>query len=293
MVFKQDTFNKIESKIILHYHSIEKGFIHQNFKHRFGKQVVTELIKLLNLDVVIDNHKKSQIAAAYMVICKYYEKHKNDGVDISDYYDNENYQKFRRLLTIDIDITKDFTVTNFFENSQSDFLRFAQSRSSVRDFTNELVLLDTIYNAINLAKTAPSVCNRQPIKVLYTENKPLIDRIFALQQGLKGYSQGISQLLVLVSDRNYFYTVGERNQLYIDGGIFLMNLLYSLHFYKVAACPAHWGFNYQQDRIIKTELNLSESDKVICLLPIGIPKAEFKTTLSCRRENDEILFIVK
>ncbi len=27
------------------------------------------------------------------------------------------------------------------------------------------------------------------------------------------------------NSEDYFYTVGERNQFYIDGGIFLMNLL--------------------------------------------------------------------
>jgi nitroreductase len=96
-----------------------------------------------------------------------------------------------------------------------------------------------------------------------------------------------------VSDRNYYYSIGERNQLYIDGGVFLMNLLYALHYYKIGACPAHWGFNYKQDKEIQKELNLSGSEKVICLIPIGIPKEEFKTTLSLRRKNEEILKIVK
>ena len=72
-----------------------------------------------------------------------------------------------------------------------------------------------------------------------------------------------------------------------------MNLLYSLHFYKIAACPAHWGHNYQKDKKIKQEIYLANSEKVICLIPIGVPKNEFKTTLSLRHSNEEILKIVK
>ena len=46
-----------------------------------------------------------------------------------------------------------------------------------------------------------------------------IDKVLQLQGGLTGYTNGISQLMIVVSDRNYFYSVGERNQ-HVDGGIF-------------------------------------------------------------------------
>ncbi len=117
--------------------------------------------------------------------------------------------------------------------------------------------------------------------------------MLSIQGGLTGYSSEIAQLLIVVADRNYFYSVGERNQLYVDGGIFLMNLLYALHFYKIGACPAHWGHNYEKDKQIQKEIGLSDSEKVISIVPIGIPKEEFNTTLSLRRSNDEILKIVE
>ena len=98
--------------------------------------------------------------------------------------------------------------------------------------------------------------------------------------------------MIVVSDRNFFYSVGERNQLYVDGGIFSMNLLYALHYYRIAACPAHWGHNNDKDKEIMRELSLSKSEKVICFIPIGIPKDRFKTTLSLRRANNEILKVV-
>lgn len=292
LVFKQNTFNKIESRIILQYHSLEKGFLHENFRFRFGESRIIELLKLLKYNDVVENHRNSQIAAAYLAMCKYYEKHQENGIDISDYYQKYDYEFFKKLSTLKKKIVKSHTCFDFFNESDSNFFIFSKSRMSTRSFTGEKVPFEMIDKVIEIAKTAPSVCNRQPTKVYYVENKEKVDKIFEIQQGLKGYSKEITQLLVLVSDRNYFYSVGERNQLYIDGGIFLMNLLYALHYYKIGACPAHWGFNNKQDKKIQKELNLNDSEKVICLIPIGIPKDEFKTTLSLRRDNEEILKLI-
>jgi nitroreductase len=79
---------------------------------------------------------------------------------------------------------------------------------------------------------------------------------------------------------------------FVPDYIFLMNLFYALHFYKIAACPAHRWHNNNKDKQIMRELSLSESEKVICVIPIGIPKDKFKTTLSLRRDNNEILKVV-
>ena len=293
MVFKQNTINKIESRITLHYHSIEKGFLHENFRYRFGKHMVLELIELLKSPMVVENHNRTQIAVGYLAICKYYQVHRNNEIDISDYFKYDDYEYFNNLSTMNFELIKNHNDISFFEKSQSGFNDFSKSRMSTRSFTGEKVSLETINKVIELAKVAPSVCNRQPVKVYYVEQKVKIDKILDIQKGLKGFSDEISQLFILVSDRNYYYSIGERNQLYIDGGVFLMNLLYALHYYKIGACPAHWGFNYKQDKEIQKELNLSGSEKVICLIPIGIPKEEFKTTLSLRRKNEEILKIVK
>lgn len=288
-VFKQDTFNKMEALIILKYHSIEKGLLYNEKRYQFGKQTVMELCQLLKRKDIISNRQKTQIAAAYLALCSYYELHSEHNIDISGYFPKVDYNLFKKYSDSSLSSIKKQRFSTYFDSSDKDFYHFSNSRCSVRDFTGEKVPFDTIQNVIELAKNAPSVCNRQSVKVYYVDDKKNIDSIFAIQQGLKGYSDEVSQLLVLVSDRNYFYTVGERNQLYIDGGIFLMNLLYALHYYKIAACPAHWGLTQNDDIKTNQLLNMLDSEKVICLVAIGIPQDEFKTTLSLRRSKDEIL----
>lgn len=294
-VFKKTSFKKIEALIILKYHSIEKGLLHNPIRYKFGKETVITLIILLNKEIVLKHKNKSQIISAYLALCNYYELHLRNSIDISDYFSDDNYKLFKKLLSVEntkYTSTVNHNLKSYFGSNQNNFFEFSNSRKSIRNYTGKLIAHDIIYKAIDLAKNAPSVCNRQPVKVYLVENKNLVNKILKLQGGLNGYDN-ISQLLIVTSDRSYFYSVGERNQLYIDGGIFLMNLLYALHFNEIASCPANWGMTSEKDVELKKLIKLPTSEKVISLVSIGIPIDSFKSCLSLRRTTDEILKIVK
>ena len=80
--------------------------------------------------------------------------------------------------------------------------------------------------------------------------------------------------------------------MFIDGGAFLMNLLYSLHYYKIAACPAHWAYEHTKDDNVRDIIGMTDSEKIMCLIAIGKPKEKFAVTLSQRRQENELLSIV-
>lgn len=291
-VFKKDTYNKIESEITLRYHSIEKGFLHNPVRYRFAKKRVEELIDFLNYKVVCNHMNEVQIQSAILNLCTYYELHSENNINISDYFKKEEYEHLKNKLITFFPPVKYHTSSDYFKFRQSDFEQFSLSRCSVRDFSGEKIPIDIFHKVVELANHAPTVCNRQGISVNLVDNKEKLDKILSIQGGLKGYSNNLSQLIVLTSDRNYFYSIGERNQLYIDGGIYLMNLLYALHYYEIAACPAHWGMPIEADIQVQKITGLDESEKIICLIAVGIPVNNFKTTLSLRRPYNENFRIV-
>jgi nitroreductase len=291
-VFKKDTYKKIESEITLRYHSIEKGFLYDSIRFRFAERKIKELIIYLKSIDLPNVNNRIQIQAAILNLCVYYDIHLKNQIDISDYFPLEDYEYFKSNLKISGDPVKYHTKATFFKSNRSDFKEFSCSRSSVRNFTGEKIPIRIFQQVVDLANNAPSVCNRQSVSVYLIEDKEKIDSILKIQGGLKGYDEKLSQLIVLTSDRNYFYSIGERNQLFIDGGIYLMNLLYALHYYKIAACPAHWGMTIDADKKVKNILGLRESEKIICLIAVGIPEDNFKTTLSLRRPASENLHII-
>lgn len=127
------------------------------------------------------------------------------------------------------------------------------------------------------------MCNRQASNVYIVEDKIKIDAILKIQAGFAGYTKNVNQLLIVTNDRKYYYTIGERNQLYIDGGIYVMNLLYALHYYEIGNCPANWGKTKKDEKQLSEVISIPESEKIMCLIPIGELNDNFKTTLSQRR----------
>jgi len=179
-VFKKNTLQKIEALIILRYHSLEKGLLHNPIRFKFGKETVKILIKLLEKEEIIKNRNRSQISAAYLVLSTYYELHKENNIDIHDYFPEIIANQFKNYATIKINSVKEHNINGYFENCEKDFYNFSNSRSSVRDYTGELINIEEIYKVINLAKNAPSVCNRQSVKVYYVENKQIINKILII-----------------------------------------------------------------------------------------------------------------
>ncbi len=291
-VLIQDTYHKIEAEITLRYHSLEKGFLHNPIRYRFAKKRVEELLDYLRFDDVNGHIKNVQIQSAILNLCVYYELHLKNNINISDFFSKEEYEQLKRNLLINEQPVKYHTSSDYFNFRLSNFEQFSKSRCSVRDFTGEKISLEIFQEVVELANQAPTVCNRQGISVNIIDNKDKIDEILLIQGGLKGYSESLSQLIVLTSDRSYFHTIGERYQLYIDGGIYLMNLLYALHYYEIVACPAHWGLPIEADIKAQKIIGLNESEKIICLIAIGKPVKNFKTTLSLRRSYNENLRVI-
>lgn len=290
-----DSLENKECELILNYHSIEKGMLFSPMKPKFAMQRVINLHGYLNDFDIMRNSSNSQIFIAYKVVIEYYELHKNAGIDISDYYTLEQYEKYKKIIKdvgLDFNSGKVCYLKKDFYKKNENFFNFSFSRKSIRNFSGEKVDYQKILDAITLANNAPSVCNRQASKVYLVEEKSLIDFCLQVQGGLNGFTENINQLLILTCNREYFYTIGERNQLYIDGGIYLMNLLYALHFYEIACCPANWGKTIYEENKLAKKIKIKPSEQIICMIPIGLAIDEFNVTLSYRRSADEVLKVI-
>ncbi len=296
LLYNPIDFKNKEADLIIQYHGLEKGMLHEVMKPRFAEYRIKSLHQLLNDKEIREHIHLSQIRVGYEVMCRYYELHQQKGISIEDIYPKERYEFYRKTLgnyySSAFKGIVEYSKQDFYQHLSGDFKSFAQSRKSIRNFTGEKVSVELLHQSIQLANTAPSVCNRQASTVYLLEDKSKIDKALAIQGGFSGYSENVRQLLILTNDRRYYYTIGERNQLFIDGGIYLMNLLYALHYYQIANCPANWGKTIQDEKHLSEFVKIPESEKIICMIPIGIATDHFRTTLSERRiaeENFKIL----
>ena len=176
------------------------------------------------------------------------------------------------------------------EARHGDFATFAPSRHSIRRFSDRPVPDELLREVIRLANTAPSACNRQEVRVHSVSEPATVHEILDLQGGFRSESEGIRQLLLVTADLTFTYMEGmDRQQPYIDGGIYLMNLLYALHYHGVGACAGNASLLLRDEARILSLAGCRESEVLIAIVPIGFPATPILTTSSRRRPPEETL----
>lgn len=281
----------LESRIIAHYHVLEKGLCMPNFRYKFGQEIISSLLDLLAryeaANLPLDN---PQFRTAVSVLCKYYDLHLQNGQDISSYFPATKYEK---ILTHTnncggyIELEQD----SYFSDATSEFSVFAQSRFSIREFSDRSIPLNLIENAITVAQKSPSVCNRQTSRVYYFQSREITQKLLLLQNGNRGFGHQINHLLIVTSTLQSFDGINERYQSYIDGGMFAMSLLYALHNNKLAACPLNWSVTNKTDKRFKELSGIPDHENIIMLIGVGYPPKSFKAASSTRKALREVLSI--
>lgn len=177
---------------------------------------------------------------------------------------------------------------DFFRASNQSFLDFSHGRHSCRHMEGS-VNEDEILKAIALAQeTAPSACNRQSVKVKLITDKKLVSEILSHQSGNRGFGHSFDKLIILTTDMSYWNYVTNVGG-YVDGGIYLMNLLYSLYYYKIGACTLNSYFIKATDIQVRSILNLPETEEFVAIIGIGNVKDNIVLARSGRKETSEIL----
>ena len=286
----QDESLQLLGKIVAHYHVLEKGMSHANPKEGFSKPVAINLLRLLKKYREVADSFDSQYFEAVQVLLRYIQfptifnhvskEFKAEIEIMADIVDRKKGESHSRI---------EFTEAEYFKHRNSSFDDFALSRYSVRAFRDKRVDQEEIRRAVEIALKAPSVCNRQTSRVTVLHSQESIDRVLALQNGNRGFGEKIRCLLLVTSEMAYFEGARERNQFFVDGGIFLMALLFSLHYQGLGAVTLNWAYDYRQDRAFHKLGLVGRSEKVIALVGVGYVPNKFAVAKSSRRHANEIL----
>lgn len=292
-VFFDKTEGNILAKLIFNYHSVEKGLINEQIRYRFGERKIKRIFQLME---IWKRNKfdtsNSQFVAVCSTLIKYYDFHKEKNIDISDIISDENYKYIKQYSNENIGGTISFKSSEYFTEKNASFSDFSSSRHSVRHFTDKKIPLSVIENVVHLARNAPSVCNRQSVVVHFVNNKQIVKEVLNVQSGLNATSDMVQQILIITSSVSSFVSPVERNQMFVDGGIFLQNTLYALHYYGIAACALNWSKPFFYENRVRKYINIHHKERIIAVIAIGYPKEQFKVPFSKRKKVSEILHVI-
>jgi len=170
----------------------------------------------------------------------------------------------------------------------SDPVEFFTSRHSVRSFSFEQVNRDDVLEAVRLATYSPSVCNRQPWKVrLFSGDDAL--RVLQHQNGNSGFRTNIPMLALVSAEIGYFFGPGERNQAWIEGGIFASSLVWALHGMGLNSCMLNLSITNAKADQLREDAGMPASELPIMMIAIGHGAEGHRVARSHRRRLDEIV----
>lgn len=281
------------ARMMFHAHAIEKGLSHSNIRLGFGKIAIPGLAREMNNWILNGGTEEDAFfkSACSTMKC-YFRRHEELNFDTSEYKKLFNEpvmnliwmaeDKFGGVLKA-VD-SREIHV----DTPPKSFIDVIYGRRSVREFTEENVSDDEIKSAVQIAMQAPSVCNRQSARVHLIRNPDQIEAALKLQGGFNGY-KAPPCLLLVTSNMSAFLFPTERNQAFIDGGLFMMNLLLGLEQVGLGSCCLNTAMGTAKETGVRELLGLPENEALIAFIAVGHHAADILTPRSLRIPVDEVL----
>lgn len=275
---------KFKENLIMQAHIIEKGLSLKNTRVGFGVPKIRKLLQDLSIYYEKYSDKKTlyfilSIIEAYL---SFNERNGECNVSIV-----KMFKELQTHLCVSDDDenlcggTVQLSKRYILENSKIDYESFIKSRHSIRQFTGGNVPISVIKKALEIAEYTPSACNRQPWKNFIFTNRDTIIKILDVQTGARQFKNDISCLILVTSSINAF-SLGEHHQVYVNGGLYAMNLILALHSLGLGVIPLNMGI--MEERLIKISsiCKLDSSDIPILLIAVGQIPDQLVVAKSCR-----------
>lgn len=274
--------------LTIDYHRIEKGMALPDARPGFGKDVIQRLLQ--NTPRYTERFGRDDLSDIVVNCLRAYIAHNAaQGVESPDVaafveaYDAKGKPANGQggLLAV--------TKSDVLARAAMDPEGFFQSRSSVRQFSDTPVDAALLERAVTLASKTPSVCNRQSGRVYVSTERAVIDAALRHQNGNRGFGHTVPALMVVCSEFDIFEKLDERNQGWVDGGLFAMSLVYALHALGLGSCMLNWSQPTGRDAAFRAAFGIPDHQGVICMIAVGQLRDSFTVAQSPRRPLSDFL----
>lgn len=288
-----DTSSKLIGKIIREYHVIEKGLTMPQTRLGFGKELVLSLCADCKTYLTNYGNEDEQLIHAIGVLLEYKQVHDSHNIqlDIEIITALKDLEKY--ILGIKVTSQKEMTRKEYFNHIRSPFLQFSNSRSSIRNYSIQDISINKILEVLELVRNTPSACNRQSWRTYVHTDKAQIYQILDIQGGNRGFGHLTNKLIIVTGELGVFNGQGEKNQVFIDGGMYVMNVLYALHYYQIGACILNCSISVEKDKRLRHICKIKESEVFIAMVACGIPPESFMIAASKRYSIDKTNKIIE
>jgi len=290
-----DEYRQVCARIMYNVHAIEKGLSRDvDMRPGFGKAAFADLndalVVYLRCGFPEDSYSYLQ---GRSILHRYIEAHGRDMDPAQTTLAVVDRSLRERGKHFSFAGTKVVRREDKLSNCSAGFYDLAQGRSSIREFSGGPIDMDKVERCLNNAGKTPSVCNRQGWNVYVVTDEAKKRELLRLQRGFKGYPTLPECVLVIAVTNNTFLSPVERNEAFVDGGLFSMSVLYGLEYEGLAAVPLNAMMNSRDERDIRALVSIDESEQIIMFIAVGAFKAETTVPISDRKPLSEYVRYVQ
>ena len=275
-----------DARITALYHVLEKGLSMPESRPGFGEETAEQLLSSIKQYLALEYPGDAAcIQSGLSAIRSYMYFRQNDGTQISPKVtkDWEELQKRMGQHHDSVIIKKRETITS---TSDKPFEVFSAGRHSIRNYSDQPIDESVIKKAVEISQRSPSACNRQSARVHSVSGDKRIEQVLALQNGNRGFGHLAKRVLIVAADLQTLFGPTERNQAFIDGGMFAMSLLYALHHLELGACALNWCATPDKDKQLRHLIGIPESEVILMLITVGHIPDEISIANSQRKPID-------
>lgn len=281
------TADKLQYLILRETHVIEKGMSMKTPRKGFGQERVYKLLE--NFLAYTKLRNDDFLFYPLSTVKKYidYTKNKDVNIDKIEHLYDRLVGELRSFDSIIEAGVKDVTREDIWSKAKINFRDFVQCRHSIRYFsTNEIPDMDLIIEALEMAQRTPSACNRQAWHVYVYEKEKTLELV-SWQGGARGFENDIPMSILITADLNGFLYY-ETHQAYVDGGMYAMSLIYSLHSVGLGTIPLSMGLKNSKVKSLYEKFNIPKNEIPIVIVGIGCLKGQFRVAISHRKSIDKV-----
>ncbi|WP_129975850.1 nitroreductase family protein [Rhodococcus sp. Q1] len=277
-------------RIMLRVHSLEKGMAYRS-PRSFGAAKAVALAQMLE-NASIETRMSTAHQMGKSVLRAWLEFHAD-----RDDKNQDAYETIRRFLARAEEPDVEACEAGVRTISERDpkawaklpFDEFVASRHSTRRYSSEKVADEVLDEAVQLAMLSPSACNRQMVRLHVIDDPEGKRLLYDTLHGTGGVDYDTCQMGLITYDSRSLEFYGERNQGYLNAGLFAMTLVYALHWKGVGACLLQFGNTAAEERVLIRGLGIPEYERAAVGISFGHLEASDVVPASVRRGIVEVL----
>ena len=268
------------------YHAIEKSLSSRNFDKNRGRAPSILLRDFLTQSMSNRDFKETYTDLPAYKVLELFDNKVNRGLVTPSMRSFFSEQVQEEKVNVGANWVKGEKVPKNWSSNQKSQLF---SRHSARDFSSREVSETSMDIVLRNAFSAPSACNRNPWYVYKTNQRNVIDRVLRYQNGNSGFGHLSQGLFIVTVDLFAYDSAAERRQAWVDGGIFLMNLVTAIHVEGMVSCCLNWCKYPWQEKPLKTDLKIPKNREIIAMLALGYPNKQYKVCASQRPPLNDVV----